>query len=481
MRIVQIVKSWLPHSSFFRGVIVLGGGATVSQIISMAAAPLLTRMYNTEDFGIVAIFASMLSILSVVSSLSYEQAIPITKNDDEAIHNVVLALLVGVIISFFAFLGVIFFRRSIAELVKIPTMADYLWMLPIGLLLVSIYQVFYYWAIRVKAFSAITRTKLTQSISSLVVQLGGSSLGSVALIFGQVMGQSAGISSLATLGMGKHWHLFRNVRLRQVLWVAWRYRQFPYFSTWAGLLNRIGIQLPPILFAILFSPTAAGIYALAHRVLSVPMSLIGIAIGNVFLARATEAKREGNLNVLVATVHKKLVQIAMPPALLLAVTAPELFVWIFGSQWREAGVFVQLMVPMLYFQFILSPISTIFNVVEKQRQGMILQGVMVLARGFSLLIGAWFGNLRLAVTLFGLGSATSYLIFLIWTFKVSGNACSGIIKPTSQTFAIGLLQVTPLIMTNLFTSNTFVWLVSLTFTIFLIIARYFVLFRLAWK
>jgi O-antigen/teichoic acid export membrane protein len=356
-------------------------------------------------------------------------------------------------------------------------MAGYLWLLPLGLLLRSIYQIFYYWCLRVKAFSAIARTNLTQSIGSVVVQVGGASFGSIALLLGQVVGQAAGISSLAVLAVRNRWDLFKTVRFKQVLWVGWRYRQFPYFSTWGGLLNTIGTQMPPVLFAVLFSPAAAGIYALAHRVLSLPMSLVGQAIGNVFLAKAADASREGNLAVLVARVHEKLAQIAMPPALVIAIIAPELFVWVFGSEWHEAGVFARLMAPMLYFQFILSPISTLFCVLEKEDQGMVLQGIMVIARCLSLVIGAGFGDLRLSVLLFSLVSAASYLSFLAWIVLISGCSWSTIIKPTSEALVTGLVLTIPLIITTLFNFNIFYIIFSIILTFVCIgFKYYFVIF-----
>lgn len=473
MSIVQLVKSWLPRSSFVRGVLLLGGGATASQVILMASAPLLTRLYTTEQFGLVAVFGSMLSILSVMSTLRYELVIPIAKDDEEAVHGVVLGLFVALGISFLAFLVVVCFREQIAAAVNLPAMADYLWLLPLGLLLRSIYQVFYYWGLRVKAFSAIARTKLTQSVGSVFVQLGGASFGTIALLLGQVVGQAAGISSLAVLAVRNRWDLFKTVRFKQVLWVGWRYRQFPYFSTWGGLMNTIGAQIPPVLLAVLFSPAAAGIYALAHRVLSLPMSLVGQAIGNVFLPRAAEARREGNLAILVAKVHEKLAQIAMPPALVLAIIAPDLFVWVFGSDWHEAGVFARLMTPMLYFQFILSPISTVFSVMERQDQGMILQGIMVIARCLSLAIGASFGDLRLSILLFSLVSAACYLVFLAWIVVISGCSWSTIIKPTITALITGLILTIPLSITTIFNSSIFYVIFSIILSLVCIGFRYY--------
>jgi O-antigen/teichoic acid export membrane protein len=477
MSIAQIFKRYLPRSSFVRGVVVLGGGAAASQLILMAVAPLLTRLYSAQDFGVVAVFGSMLSILSVVSSLRYELAIPIAKDDEEALHGVVLALLVAVATTLVTFLAVLCFRVQIAEAVKIPQMTAYLWLLPIGLLLLSVYQVFYYWAIRVQAFSAIAQTRLTQSISSVVVQIGGSSFGLIGLLLGQITGQAAGIYSLGLLVIQNKSNIFRTINPKALRLVAWRYRRFPCFSTWGSLLNTIGMQLPPVMFSILFSPAVVGIYALAHRVLSLPMSLIGQAIGNVFLARASEAKRDGNLAVLVANVHDKLAQIAMPPVLVLVVIAPELFVWIFGSEWREAGIFAQLMTPMLYFQFIFSPISTLFVILEKQQQGMFLQAVMATVSGSSIFIGAWLGDVKLAVLLFSLGSASSYLAFLVWVINLSGNRPSLIIKSTIQAFSIGLSIISPMLIAHYFSSNSFMIVCSTFLTFFLIGCRYFTIFK----
>lgn len=86
------------------------------------------------------------------------------------------------------------------------------------------------------------------------------------------------------------------------------------------------------MFAAFFSPTAAGLYALAHRVLTLPMSLVGGAVGQVFFSNAAEAHRRGHLGQLVNHLHSKLVHIGLPPALILFLLGPELFAFVFGAQ-----------------------------------------------------------------------------------------------------------------------------------------------------
>ena len=54
-------------------------------MITVAAAPILTRLYGPESFGVLATFASILALLNVVSSLRYELAIAVPEDDEDAI------------------------------------------------------------------------------------------------------------------------------------------------------------------------------------------------------------------------------------------------------------------------------------------------------------------------------------------------------------------------------------------------------------
>jgi hypothetical protein len=114
---------------------------------------------------------------------------------------------------------------------------------------------------------------------------------------------------------------------------------------------------------------------------------------------------------------------------------------------------------------------------EKEDQGMVLQGIMVIARCLSLVIGAGFGDLRLSVLLFSLVSAASYLSFLAWIVLISGCSWSTIIKPTSEALVTGLVLTIPLIITTLFNFNIFYIIFSIILTFVCIgFKYYFVIF-----
>jgi hypothetical protein len=51
--------------------------------------------------------------------------------------------------------GVLVWRLGavIADLLGVPALAGYLWLLPVGVLLSGAYQVFNYWAVRIRRFT----------------------------------------------------------------------------------------------------------------------------------------------------------------------------------------------------------------------------------------------------------------------------------------------------------------------------------------
>ncbi|WP_448364807.1 oligosaccharide flippase family protein [Fluviibacter phosphoraccumulans] len=425
------IRSLLPKNTFARGVSVLVGGTAGAQLLTVLAAPILTRLYSPEDFGLLAVYASLLGLIGVVASLRYELAIPLPESDEEAAHVVVLSLLIVLGMTVLAAIVIMIFGSSIANALGVPALTDYLWLLPVGVLLGGVYNVFNYWAVRTKSFTTIAGTKIRQAVVSLVIQLTAFKLGGIALLFAQVAGQSMGAWILGK-GVFERFS-FQTLSFSNLKIAGKRYYRFPMFSSWEGLLNSISHQIAPLGFAALFSVTSVGFYALAHRILTVPLSLIGSAISNVFFSAAAEDKQ--NLSQSFETISKCLIQIALPPMVLLAMVAPALFEFLFGASWRTAGEFVRWMTPWLYLQFISSPLSIIFPVLEEQAQGMTWQILLVLLRIAALFLGSATGEILSAIIYFSIASSIAYLILFIWLARLVG---SNIIESSKQ-FGTALL------------------------------------------
>jgi len=456
-------KGLLPRNRFARSVSILAGGTVAGQGVVVAASPILTRLYSPEDFGVLAVFASLLGILGVIASLRYELAIPLPESDEEAANVTVLSLVVVLIMALLTAVIIIALRQPIAEALNTPILADYIWLLPVSLLLMGVYQVFNYWAIRAKTYPAIARTKLTQSLSMVVVQLVGYALGPLALLLGRVFGQAAGTTTLGSLALGSQRAAFSSVTPSGICVASTRYCNFPLYSSWAGLLNAAGSQTPPILFSIFYSTSAAGLYMLAHRVIALPMTLVGSAIADVFMPDAVEAVRKKRLRDSVASLQRQLAWIALPPAALLFVTAPEVFRVAFGADWEQAGEMVRWLAPMLFLQFIVSPLSRIFVALERQRLGLILQANLFLFRLGSLVAGGYLAiELLDAVIWYSIASGAGFIAYVVVIAFLTENSPRAFVMAWISNLPWLLLVLAPLLGVSFLKGSAMGWLDTLS-------------------
>ncbi|QLK87927.1 hypothetical protein E3U36_07160 [Arsenophonus endosymbiont of Aphis craccivora] len=65
----------MPQTEFARNVVTLMTGTTIAQAIPIAISPLLTRIYTPKDFGVLALFISIIAILGSIANARYELAI----------------------------------------------------------------------------------------------------------------------------------------------------------------------------------------------------------------------------------------------------------------------------------------------------------------------------------------------------------------------------------------------------------------------
>ncbi len=100
---------YLRGSDFFRQVALLTTGSLIAQIITIAASPIVTRIYSPDTFGIMALFISIVGPLAVISTMSYPIAIVIPKNRNHALRLARLSLYLAAIITTMTLLiGLIF-------------------------------------------------------------------------------------------------------------------------------------------------------------------------------------------------------------------------------------------------------------------------------------------------------------------------------------------------------------------------------------
>ena len=90
MSATESTEAPVPRRSFVRSVSLLVGGTAVSQALTVLAAPLLTRLYAPDDFGLLGGFVSLVATLGAFLTLRYSLAIPLPESDDDAAHLAIL-------------------------------------------------------------------------------------------------------------------------------------------------------------------------------------------------------------------------------------------------------------------------------------------------------------------------------------------------------------------------------------------------------
>ncbi|MFC4863903.1 lipopolysaccharide biosynthesis protein [Pseudomonas sp. MAHUQ-62] len=408
------IERRLAGSRFFRAVISIASATAVGQLILLLATPLLTRIYTPDDFGVLAVFSAVLSVILVISSLRLELAIPLPKRDRFAKALLLISLKINIVIATICLLLVALFREEFAIGVGAPSLAEYLWILPLAIVCAGSYKAFNYWAVRKSEYGVIAKTKIYQSLSSVLTQTvaGFAGLGALGLVVGNVVGQAAGAYRLSS-GSGVISLFRRGQSQRHSSALLSRYINFPKYDAPAAFIDAASSQLPNLLLAVLFNPAVAGFYMLAERVLSMPMALLGQAVGQVLFGSSRAAIDGGYAHKLAIKIVAILSVLVVLPMLCVFFFAGDLFEWFFGDAWREAGIYASWMVVGLSAQFVYSPVSMLLLATGAQRLNLLIHVFMLISKSIALAYGYSAGSAMMAIIGISLAGVVGYSIAVI--------------------------------------------------------------------
>jgi hypothetical protein len=156
------------------------------------------------------------------------------------------------------------------------------------------------------------------------------------------------------------------------------------------LLGAHGLRAPLLVLIACYGTTVGGQYALAERIMYLPLTLVAGAVGQVFIADSARLARgqPAELRRLFRQTTWALARIAIGPAILIAVATPVLVGPIFGESWRDAGIFVAVLVPLFYAAFVLTSTGDILYVVERQGLQLVREFLRLGLLGGSVLLAA---------------------------------------------------------------------------------------------
>jgi len=343
----KLKKKYLPSGSFRDNFFTMAVGRTLSQVIPLLMTPLLTRIYTPTDFGIFAIFLSLVTVLALISNGRYNLAITLPKENSKAIQLFIICVIGVISVSLFTFLIGISFEEDLLNAFGIEGKSAFIYLVPLGVLIVALIESVYYWLLRLRSYQFLSKHFFYWGLFGLVfAHILGSLLSLILLI----------IQMIKTYDLKA---IRAEMKKSKLIEIAKEYKKFPFLSLPADGINSIANQLPNILLNNLFGSSVVGYYSLTQRVLGLPINFVSTAMTDVFRERAsTDYRDKGNCKGIFLETFKHLSILSIVPFVLLFLFAPYLVPIILGDQWVQAGEYIRILSLMFMFRFIASPLSS---------------------------------------------------------------------------------------------------------------------------
>ncbi len=407
-----------PKSEFSRNVLTLMTGTTIAQAIPIAISPILTRIYTPEEFGVFALYMAFISIGAAIVTGKYEIAILLPKKEENAKYLVYISSIFALLFSILFLCLYICFNKMFDDFFKIEN--GILYFIPFGIFLFSIYAISLQWVNRKKDYKKMNSNRLIQSslISIFQILIGFLNKVSFGLILSDVIGRIVTVLLIAKSVLKQV--KLKTVSFKKTIALIKRYKKFPKYELPAAVLNITSYELVYIIIPIYFSSVIAGLYFLVFRVLMIPISFIGTAITEVFKNRAIEDLNKYNS---CREIYKKifliLFLVGFLPLSIIMIWGQTIFSFIFGEEWREAGIYAQILAPLALLRLISSPLSYLFIIREKLELDLFTQFIFFVLVIISLIVGCFYKDIYFLVCLLSISGCVFYIIQIIVSYRLS--------------------------------------------------------------
>ena len=396
---VKIIKD----NPFWKNVITLSSGTAIAQLIPLICSPILSRLFSPDQFGVYGTFISIVMVLSVLACGRYEMAILLPNDLKSRINLLTLSLLLAF---FFSVAITLLIHLKSSYLIKFLGYPEekYLYLIPISVFLISINLSLNYWFNKERKYKILSLSRVIKSFGTYAFSLifGFFNLKTMGLILGYILGQIViGIYLLYYFikDLGCNYNLISRIDISET---AFRYSKFPKFNILSGLFEKGSGYAPIILLTVLFSKNEAGNFTLAFTVISMPVTLIATAIGDVFREKASSKYQiNGECFLLFKSTFRKLLIIGVPLFLIIFFGIKFSFTYIFGERWILASSYSQTMCLMFCFQFICSPLSSMYIIAEKQNLDLLNNFILFLLCICSFYIGSFYLDSSSAIKVCG--------------------------------------------------------------------------------
>jgi O-antigen/teichoic acid export membrane protein len=417
----MIEKLGLPI--FWQSILFVLQGAVIAQLIPIVSYIIVAKLVDAEEFGVFSVWLGVARLYCVLATLRLENAL-VSEADGLARDKSVLLVILTVVLMSLLFImtTTVMFFNAPESLSGLPLLA-WILLVPCAFFFACDASL-QSWAAADGRYRDLNKIRLAQAgiMATLQIAFVYFFRDSRSLIVGSCLG-----SFLAILVSNLIWPV-RGLSGANILFELkkfWaKYKRFPIYSLPADGVSSFVAQLPVLIIGSRFGLDLAGQLALALKMILAPVGLLGRAVQDVFKRHAAiDFAKFGNCVAL----YKKMFMVLLPGGLLFVAVAvsigEEVFVLIFGEEWRQAGKYVVWLSPAFALGFIVSPLSYIVYIVNRQYVDLVWQVVLLLTVLFAFLVPE---NAMQVILAYSLGYSVMYMVYIVITYRLSlGNSAVG--------------------------------------------------------
>lgn len=351
----------LKKNKFINDVKKLLSANVFSAFILALSIPIISKIYMPDAIGQYQQILGIIVLIGTLSSFKLDFYI-VTCKKGKALTNVVaFALYFLVLISIMTFFVFYYFSDYIGINIKY----NYIY-ISLGVLFFGLYNILTSVTVRYGDYKKISLAKITQVFSHniLSVSIGLVNVGSFSLIFAYIC--SVLFSCLRLLDNFKKIKYVLN-RKSDINYIIKAYGRKTTNITVNSLLNTLSTNLPYILFPIIYGTKEAGLFALALRILDLPLGFISSSISLVYIKYADDEYKKGIsfLRFFYKKTAMKLFIISICYSLFLWLISYFILPYFFTDEWSNLPYIIIAMIFAKFAQLLYYPLISTVAIINK--------------------------------------------------------------------------------------------------------------------
>ena len=361
-KINSIVKG-----DFFKSFTVLLSGTLIAQIIGYAIAPILTRLYTTEEMGELGFYMRLTGFIAAIATLRYEAALPLPKKDEHSFLLYRLAYLISMVV--LIIVAVVFLFLIVSGIGNNFDWWFYLFTV-LGTSFVIIINVGTSWSVRMGQYSIISRHKIVNSLVANLLRwlFAFFHLSAFGLILATLFGYFLSCLEFAFNFKEIRSKYKDSISNKKTKVLMLEHKEFPTLNLPHIFVDNGRDMLIATLIFTYYSVGIYGSFNHSYTMLRIPLMLVGVALGQVFYNKASELYNQNkSIMPLLTRMLLLLSALSIVPFTILFFYGEPIFIFIFGPNWGQAGEYSETMSVWLLFNFLLSPITALPLIIGKQK------------------------------------------------------------------------------------------------------------------